>query len=229
MENFLYQPGWVRAALSQLSLFGPGSAWAVLGEQILFGRVCSFRAGGCGFSWLSPFPSWLHTFLPVPTGCVPTGPTPEPLQGEGCTLNHCTKTCPASWGMWEASAVPVYASALPSMDPRTGGEEGGEALLVVPVAHTGGLTCAVVAGADTGTPITGLRDQQSSPTVSAADGEPSADSPLSLQHLAFHVSPEKPSISSEAVDGVVDSEPRMALPAGSQQRTKGCRRRRHKF
>ncbi|XP_066185399.1 BRCA1-A complex subunit RAP80 isoform X2 [Sylvia atricapilla] len=84
-------------------------------------------------------------------------------------------------------------------------------------------------GADAGTPITGLGDQQSSPTLSAADGEPSADSPISLQHLPFHVSPEKPGISSEAVDGVVDSEPRMALHAGSQQRTKGCRRRRHKF
>lgn len=89
--------------------------------------------------------------------------------------------------------------------------------------------CAIVAGADTGTPITGLGDQQSSPTLSAADGEPSADSPIPLQHLPFHVSPEKPSISSEAMDSVVNSEPRVALPAGSQQRTKGCRRRRHKF
>ncbi|XP_014108517.1 PREDICTED: BRCA1-A complex subunit RAP80 isoform X1 [Pseudopodoces humilis] len=84
-------------------------------------------------------------------------------------------------------------------------------------------------GADAGTPLTGLGDQQSSPTLSAADGEPSADSPISLQHLPFHVSPAKPKISLEAVDGVVDSEPHMALPAGSQQRTKGCRRRRHKF
>lgn len=111
------------------------------------------------------------------------------------------------------------------MDPRTGGEEGGEVLL----AHTGGLTCALVAGADAGTPLTGLRDQQSSPTLSAADGEPSADSPISLQHLPFHVSPAKPSISLEAMDGVVDSEPRMALRAGSQKRPKSCRRRRHKF
>ncbi|XP_016157201.1 PREDICTED: BRCA1-A complex subunit RAP80 isoform X2 [Ficedula albicollis] len=84
-------------------------------------------------------------------------------------------------------------------------------------------------GADTGTPITGLGDQQSSPTLSAADGEPLADSPISLQHLPFHVSPAKPSISLEAMDGVVDSEPRMALHAGSQQRPKGCRRRRHKI
>ncbi|KAL2299264.1 hypothetical protein Nmel_013914 [Mimus melanotis] len=84
-------------------------------------------------------------------------------------------------------------------------------------------------GADTGTPLTGLGDQQFSPTLSAADGEPSADSPISLQHLPFHISPAKSSISLEAMDGVVDSEPRMALHAGSQQRPKGCRRRRHKF
>ncbi|XP_014731464.1 PREDICTED: BRCA1-A complex subunit RAP80 isoform X2 [Sturnus vulgaris] len=83
-------------------------------------------------------------------------------------------------------------------------------------------------GADTGTPLTGLGDQESSPTLSAADGEPSADSPISLQHLPFHISPAKPSISLEAMDGVVDSEPRMALLSGSQQRPKG-RRRRHKF
>ncbi|XP_053847402.1 BRCA1-A complex subunit RAP80 isoform X2 [Vidua macroura] len=84
-------------------------------------------------------------------------------------------------------------------------------------------------GADAGTPLTGLGDQQSSPTLSAADGEPSADSPISLQHLPFHVSPAKPGISLEAMDGVVDSELPMALHAGSQQRPKGCRRRRHKF
>lgn len=131
--------------------------------------------------------------------------------------------------MWEASAVPVCAPALPSMDPRTGGEEGGEVLLEAPLAHAGGLTCALVAGADAGTPLTGLGDQQSSPPLSAADGEPSADSPTSLQHLPFHVSPAKPGVSLEAMDGVVDSEPHMALPVGSQQRTKGCRRRRHKF
>lgn len=88
---------------------------------------------------------------------------------------------------------------------------------------------ALVAGADAGTPLTGLGDQQSSPPLSAADGEPSADSPTSLQHLPFHVSPAKPGVSLEAMDGVVDSEPRVALPVGSQQRTKGCRRRRHKF
>ncbi|XP_068885287.1 BRCA1-A complex subunit RAP80 isoform X2 [Aphelocoma coerulescens] len=84
-------------------------------------------------------------------------------------------------------------------------------------------------GADAGTPLTGLGDQQSSPPLSAADGEPSADSPTSLQHLPFHVSPAKPGVSLEAMDGVVDSEPRVALRVGSQQRTKGCRRRRHKF
>ncbi|XP_039934187.1 BRCA1-A complex subunit RAP80 isoform X3 [Hirundo rustica] len=84
-------------------------------------------------------------------------------------------------------------------------------------------------GADAGTPITGLGDQQSSPTLSAADGEPLADSPVSLQHLPFHVSPVKPSISLEVADSAVESEPRVALHAGSQQRTKGCRRRRHRF
>ncbi|XP_064244160.1 BRCA1-A complex subunit RAP80 isoform X2 [Passer domesticus] len=84
-------------------------------------------------------------------------------------------------------------------------------------------------GADAGTPLPGLGDQQSSPTLSAAGGEPSADSPTSLQHLPCHVSPAKPSISLGAVDGGVDSEPRTALHAGSQTRPKGCRRRRHKF
>ncbi|RLW02910.1 hypothetical protein DV515_00006789 [Chloebia gouldiae] len=84
-------------------------------------------------------------------------------------------------------------------------------------------------GADAETHLTGLGDQQSSPTLSAADGEPSADSPISLQHLPFHVSPAKRSISLEAMDGVVDSELPMALHGGSQQRPKGCRRRRHKF
>lgn len=89
--------------------------------------------------------------------------------------------------------------------------------------------CAFVAGADAGTPLTGLGDQQSPPTLSAADGELSADSPGSLQHLPFHGSPAKPGISLEAMDGVVDSEPCTTLHAGSQQRPRGCRRRRHKF
>ncbi|XP_030140192.4 BRCA1-A complex subunit RAP80 isoform X8 [Taeniopygia guttata] len=84
-------------------------------------------------------------------------------------------------------------------------------------------------GADTETPLTGLGDQQSSPTLSAADGELSADSPISLQHRPFHVSPAKPGISLEAMDGVVDSELPVALHGGIQQRPKGCRRRRHKF
>ncbi|XP_064527933.1 BRCA1-A complex subunit RAP80 isoform X1 [Pseudopipra pipra] len=85
-------------------------------------------------------------------------------------------------------------------------------------------------GADVETPLTGLGDQQSPPVLSAgASGEPAADSPFSLQHLSFHVSPAKPGVSSEAMDGVMDSEPRVALRAGSQQQTKGCRRRRHKF
>uniref|UniRef100_A0A8C5IHG2 BRCA1-A complex subunit RAP80 n=1 Tax=Junco hyemalis TaxID=40217 RepID=A0A8C5IHG2_JUNHY len=84
-------------------------------------------------------------------------------------------------------------------------------------------------GADAGTPLTGLGDQHSSPTLSAADGEPSADSPISFQHLPFHGSPAKPGISLEAMDGVVDSEPCTALRAGSQHRPRGCRRRRRKF
>ncbi|KAM9603661.1 BRCA1-A complex subunit RAP80 isoform 3-T5 [Morphnus guianensis] len=85
------------------------------------------------------------------------------------------------------------------------------------------------AGADAGTPLTGVGDQQSPPTLSARAGEPVADSYTSLRHLPFDVSPAKPSISLEATDCMVDSEPHVALHLGSQQPTKGCRRRRRKF
>lgn len=79
----LSMPAWLGQGCSFTAF--PFWSWLGLGEQIPFGRVCSFRAGGCGFICLSAFPSWLHTFLPVPTGCVPTGPTPEPraLAGRG--------------------------------------------------------------------------------------------------------------------------------------------------
>ena len=92
-----------------------------------------------------------------------------------------------------------------------------------------GLTLALVAGADAGTPLAGLGDQHSPPALSARDGGPVADSPSSLWHLPFDVSPVKPSVSSEATDSGVDVEPRAALRLGSQQQTKGCRRRKRKF
>ncbi|KAM6116411.1 BRCA1-A complex subunit RAP80 isoform 2-T3 [Pterocles gutturalis] len=86
------------------------------------------------------------------------------------------------------------------------------------------------AGADAGTPLTGLGDQQSPPAPSARAGGPTVDSPSSLQHLPFNVTPAKPGISfSEATDCVVDLEPHVALRLGSQQQTKGCRRRKHKL
>ncbi|XP_075020441.1 BRCA1-A complex subunit RAP80 isoform X3 [Calonectris borealis] len=84
------------------------------------------------------------------------------------------------------------------------------------------------AGADAGSPLTGLGDQQSPPALSTRAGGPAADSPSSLQHLPFNVSPAKPSVS-EATDCVVDLEPHAALRLGSQQQTKGCRRRKRKF
>lgn len=92
-----------------------------------------------------------------------------------------------------------------------------------------GLTCALVADADTGTPFTGLGDQESPPMLSARAEGLVADSCSSLQHLPFDISPVKPSISSEAPDCVVDLEPHAALRLGSQQQTKGCRRRKRKF
>ncbi|KAM6249240.1 BRCA1-A complex subunit RAP80 isoform 4-T6 [Spheniscus humboldti] len=85
------------------------------------------------------------------------------------------------------------------------------------------------AGADAGTPLAGLGDQQSPPALSAGAREPAADSPNSLRHLPFDVSPAKPGVSSEATDCVVDLEPHAALRLGSQQQTKGCRRRKRKF
>ncbi|XP_062463579.1 BRCA1-A complex subunit RAP80 isoform X2 [Pezoporus occidentalis] len=85
------------------------------------------------------------------------------------------------------------------------------------------------AGADAGTPLSGLGDQQSPPARPARAKGPVGNSPTSLQHLPFTISPVKPSISSEATDCVVDLEPHAALCLGSQQQTKGCRRRKHKF
>uniref|UniRef100_A0A663MN66 BRCA1-A complex subunit RAP80 n=1 Tax=Athene cunicularia TaxID=194338 RepID=A0A663MN66_ATHCN len=85
------------------------------------------------------------------------------------------------------------------------------------------------AGADGGTPLAGLGDQQSPPMLSAGDGGPVADSPSSLWHLPVDVSPAKPSVSSEATDSRVDVELCAALRLGSQQQTKGCRRRKRKF
>ncbi|XP_064885664.1 BRCA1-A complex subunit RAP80 isoform X2 [Columba livia] len=86
------------------------------------------------------------------------------------------------------------------------------------------------AGADVETPLPGLGDQQSPPTLSSGAGGPVADTPRSLQHLPFAVSPPKPGVSfSEATDCAVDLEPHAALRLGSQQQTKGCRRRKRKF
>ncbi|KAM6379795.1 BRCA1-A complex subunit RAP80 isoform 2-T5 [Pluvialis apricaria] len=85
------------------------------------------------------------------------------------------------------------------------------------------------AGADAGRPLAGLGDQQSPPPLSARAGGPAADSPISLRHLPFNISPAKPDISfSEATDCTVDLEPHVALRLGSQQQTKGCRRRKRK-
>lgn len=92
-----------------------------------------------------------------------------------------------------------------------------------------GLMCALVAGADAGGPIAGLGDQQSPPALSARAGGAAADSPSCLRHLPFNISPAKPGVSfSQATDGVVDLEPHAALRLGSQQQTKGCRRRKRK-
>ncbi|XP_075297833.1 BRCA1-A complex subunit RAP80 isoform X2 [Opisthocomus hoazin] len=92
------------------------------------------------------------------------------------------------------------------------------------------LSESKAAGADTGTPLPGLGDQQSPPTLSARAGGPAAGSPSSLRHLPFDVSPAKPDVSvSEAAGCVMDLEERAALRLGSQQQTKGCRRRKHKF
>ncbi|XP_054697457.1 BRCA1-A complex subunit RAP80 isoform X2 [Grus americana] len=86
------------------------------------------------------------------------------------------------------------------------------------------------AGADAGTPLPGIGDQQSPPALSARAGGPVVDSPNSLCHLPFDISPAKPGVSFlEATDSVVDLEPHAALRLGSQQQTKGCRRRKRKF
>ncbi|KAM6196568.1 BRCA1-A complex subunit RAP80 isoform 2-T3 [Sarcoramphus papa] len=85
------------------------------------------------------------------------------------------------------------------------------------------------AGADAGTPLAGLGDQHSPPALSARAGGPATGNPRSLRHLPFNISPVKPGVSLEAADCVVDSEPHVALRLGSQQQSKGCRRRKRKF
>ncbi|XP_010181938.1 PREDICTED: BRCA1-A complex subunit RAP80 [Mesitornis unicolor] len=87
------------------------------------------------------------------------------------------------------------------------------------------------AGGDAGTALHGLGDQESPPALSArARGPVAGNSPSSLRHLPFNISPAKPGISfSEAAGCVVDLEPHRALRSGSQQQTKGCRRRKRKF
>ncbi|KAM9226833.1 BRCA1-A complex subunit RAP80 isoform 3-T4 [Leptosomus discolor] len=84
------------------------------------------------------------------------------------------------------------------------------------------------AGADAGTPLPGLGDQQSPPALSARAGGQAGDGPSSLPHLPFDVSPAKPSVSSEAGDNAEDLEPRVALGSGRQQQTRGGRRRKRK-
>ncbi|XP_071615015.1 BRCA1-A complex subunit RAP80 isoform X2 [Heliangelus exortis] len=83
------------------------------------------------------------------------------------------------------------------------------------------------AGGDAGTTLSELGDQQSPPALSDRAGGAAAHSPSSLQHLPFDISSAKPS--SEAMDCAVDLEPHAALHLGSQQQTKGCRRRKRKF
>lgn len=100
---------------------------------------------------------------------------------------------------------------------------------LTPAGGQAGLTCAPVAGADAGTPLAGLGDQQSPPALSARAGGLATGNPRSLRHLPFNISPVKPDVSLEAADCVVDSEPHVALRLGSQQQTKGCRRRKRKF
>ncbi|XP_010019464.1 PREDICTED: BRCA1-A complex subunit RAP80, partial [Nestor notabilis] len=88
------------------------------------------------------------------------------------------------------------------------------------------------AGADAGTPLPGLGDQQSPPARPARGRGPMGNSPSSLRHLPFNISPVKSGISFlETTACVLDLEPQAALHLGSQQQTKGCRRRfkRHKF
>ncbi|XP_028942834.1 BRCA1-A complex subunit RAP80 [Antrostomus carolinensis] len=88
------------------------------------------------------------------------------------------------------------------------------------------------AGADAGTHLAGLGDQQSPPTLSARAGGLVADSPTSLRHLPLDISPAKPAVSFlEATDcaGGFEPHPHAALGSGSQQQTQGCCRRKRKF
>ncbi|XP_009873360.1 PREDICTED: BRCA1-A complex subunit RAP80, partial [Apaloderma vittatum] len=81
------------------------------------------------------------------------------------------------------------------------------------------------AGADAGTPLAGLGDQQSPLTLSDRAGESAAHSPSSLRRLPFDVSPTKPGVSAEATVCVVDLEPQAPL----RPEHKGSRRRKRKF
>nr|XP_013806685.1 PREDICTED: BRCA1-A complex subunit RAP80 isoform X2 [Apteryx mantelli mantelli] len=86
------------------------------------------------------------------------------------------------------------------------------------------------AGADAGTPHSRLRDQQSPPAFSSRAEDKAEDSPNSLLHVPFSVSPAKTRVSvSEAADCLVDLEPHLTLRLGSRQQTKACRRRKRKF
>ncbi|XP_062443039.1 BRCA1-A complex subunit RAP80 isoform X2 [Rhea pennata] len=86
------------------------------------------------------------------------------------------------------------------------------------------------AGADAGTSLSGLRDQQSPPAFSSQAEDEAEDSSSSLLHVPFSVSPAKSRISvSKAADCLVDLEPHLALRLGSRQQTKACRRRKRKF
>ncbi|KAM8799025.1 BRCA1-A complex subunit RAP80 [Eudromia elegans] len=86
------------------------------------------------------------------------------------------------------------------------------------------------AGADAGTPLSGLRDQQSPPAFSGRAEDEAGDSPSSLPHVPLSVSPARPCISvAEAAGCLVDLEPHVALRLGGRQQTKACRRRKRKF
>lgn len=65
-------PGWLRAALSQLSLLDPAQPGLCCDSKFLLkGSVIPEQSMKLGLSWLSASPSWLHTTLPLPTGPVP--------------------------------------------------------------------------------------------------------------------------------------------------------------
>ncbi|XP_010217378.1 PREDICTED: BRCA1-A complex subunit RAP80 [Tinamus guttatus] len=86
------------------------------------------------------------------------------------------------------------------------------------------------AGADAGTPFSGLRDQQSPPAFPGRAEDDAGDSPGSLSCASFSISPAKSHVSvAEAAGCVLDLEPHVALRLGSRQQTKACRRSKRKF